>query len=723
MTKTCKLIVALVLSLPILYAQTGSKQLELRDIVEGQFAARGAGYGMRSMPDGEHYTMLSPGHDAILRYSFATGKVVDTLFYTKTARECQFTSFEDYQISADGNHILLYTDKSSIYRHSWEAQVHHFDVRRRLVKPLSEIPGKVMIPTFSPDGRMVAFVRGNNIFIKKFDFDTEVQVTTDGVRNQIINGATDWVYEEEFSVTNLMSWSEDGAFLAYVKTDERAVPEYRMPMFVGHLYPQDYVYKYPKAGEPNSQVSLHIYNVSDRSQKRVALQDSEAYYIPRISYIGRDQQLAVMTLNRRQNHFRMIYVHSKTLLPKTIMEEQSQTYIDSEHVQSIQFTPQGWAYVSERSGWAQLYLMSDRGQVIRPLTTGEWDVTEFYGLDAQGNAYYQAADESPTRRNIYRRDAKGRTTRLIGASGTNTAIFSSGFQYFIGSHSSLNSPTTTALYRTEGNRQLRVLQDNSKLRHKLTSYRFAPKELTTIRTSSGLELNAWIVKPANFDSSKRYPLLMVQYSGPNSQQVLDRYGFGWEYYLASQGIAVACVDGRGTGARGEAWRKGTYLRLGLQESADQAEAARALGELPWVDAERIGIWGWSFGGYNTLMSLIHGQGAFKLGIAVAPVTDWRYYDTIYTERFMRTPQENPEGYNASSVLKHADRLKGKLLLIHGSADDNVHVQNAMDLQARLVELNIPFDMAIYTDKDHSIRGGNTSYHLYSKMVSYLLREL
>lgn len=723
MTKICKLIIALTLSVPILHAQTGSKKLELRDIVQGQFAARGAGYGMRSMPDGEHYTMISPKHDAILRYSFSTGKVVDTLFYTKNARECNFDSFDDYQISADGHHILLYTDKTSIYRRSWEAHVYHFDVRRRLVKPLSESSGKIMIPTFSPDGRMVAFVRDNNIFIKKFDFDTEVQVTTDGIRNQVINGTTDWVYEEEFSVTNLMSWSEDGAFLAYVKTDERSVPEYRMPMFAGHLYPQDYVYKYPKAGENNSKVSVHIYNVNDRSQKRIAIKDEEAYYIPRISYIGRDQQLAVMTLNRRQNHFRMIYVHSKTLLPKTIMEEQSQTYIDSEHIQTIQFTPQGWAYVSERSGWAQLYLMSDRGQVVRPLTEGQWDLTEFYGLDHQGNVYYQAADQSPTRRHIYRRDSKGRTTRLAEASGTNTAIFSSGFQYFIGSHSTLNTPTITALYRTDGNKQLRILQDNASLRAKLTKYQFSPKELTTIRTSSGLDLNAWIVKPANFDPTKKYPVVMVQYSGPNSQQVLDRYGFGWEYYLASQGIVVACVDGRGTGARGEAWRKGTYLRLGLQESEDQAEAARALGQLPWVDSKRIGIWGWSFGGYNTLMSLIHGKEAFKLGIAVAPVTDWRFYDTIYTERFMRTPQENPEGYDASSVLTHAHLLKGKLLLIHGSADDNVHVQNAMDLQARLVEANIPFDMAIYTDKDHSIRGGNTSYHLYSKMVSYLLREL
>lgn len=723
MTKTCKLILTLALSMPMLYAQTGNKPLDLRDIVQGQFAARGAGYGMRSMPDGEHYTMISNKHDAILRYSFSTGKVVDTLFYTQDARECNFDTFDDYQVSDDGHHILLYTEKASIYRRSWEANVHHFDVRRRLVKPLSDITGKVMIPTFSPDGRMVAFVRGNNIFIKKFDFDTEVQVTTDGVRNQIINGATDWVYEEEFTVTNQMSWSEDGAFLAYVKTDERSVPEYRMPMYSGHLYPQDYVYKYPKAGEANSKVSVHIYNVTDRSQKRVAINDDEAYYIPRISYIGRDQQLAVMTLNRRQNHFRMIYVNSKTLLPKTIMEEQSQTYIDSEHIQSIQFTTQGWAYTSERSGWAQLYLMSDRGQVVRPLTSGDWDVTEFYGLDTQGNAYYQAADESPTRRNIYRRDTKGRTTRLGEASGTNSAVFSNGFQYFIGSHSTLNTPTTTALYRTDGNKQLRTLQDNADLRAKLAKYQFAPKELTTIRTASGLDLNAWIVKPANFTPAKRYPVLMVQYSGPNSQQVLDRYSFGWEYYLASQGIIVVCVDGRGTGARGEAWRKGTYLRLGLQESKDQAQAAQALGKLPWVDSERIGIWGWSFGGYNTLMSLIHGENAFKLGIAVAPVTDWRFYDTIYTERFMRTPQENPDGYDVSSVLKHADRLKGKLLLIHGSADDNVHVQNAMDLQSRLVEANIPFDMAIYTDKDHSIRGGNTSYHLYNKMVSYLLREL
>lgn len=709
----------MIVSLGQAEAQQGTKAISLEDVVRGKFWAYGAGYGIRSLPDGEHYTMMTKGHNAIVRYSFATGQVVDTLFATNNARECSFDRFDDYDISPDGRHILLYTEQESIYRRSSKAVAHHFDVRRRLVKPLSDQQGKVMIPTFSPDGRMVAFVRDNNIYIKKFDFDTEVAVTTDGKRNEVINGATDWVYEEEFSTTNQLSWSEDGAFLAFVKTDERTVPEFRMQIYANQLYPSDYVYKYPKAGQPNSRVSVHIYNVGDRSQKRVAIPESDSYYIPRISYIGREHTLAVMTLNRRQNHFRMIYVNSKTLIPKTIMEEQSQTYVDSEHIQSLRFTSEGYAYLSERSGWTHIYLMSDGGQLVRPITRGQWDVTEFYGVDNKGNAYYQAADQSPTRRNIYRVDSKGNNVRLGAGEGTNRATFAEGFRYYVGSYSALNEPMSTAIYRTDGNKVLRTLEDNSRLRNELKAYRFAHKELTTIRTASGLELNAWLVKPHDFDPSKRYPVLMVQYSGPNSQLVLDEFRFGWEYYLASQGIVVACVDGRGTGARGEAWRKGTYLRLGVQESADQVAAAKALGKLPWVDEARIGIWGWSFGGYNTLMSLIHGSGTFRLGIAVAPVTDWRYYDTIYTERFMRTPAENPAGYAESSVLEHAHKLQGRLLLIHGSADDNVHVQNSMDLSNRLIEAGIAYDMAIYPDQDHSIRAGGANLHIYRRMAQYL----
>lgn len=722
MIKEYFLSLALVLPLGLL-AQDGQEPIRLDDVLQGKFAARGAGYGMRSLSDGVHYSMLSPERNALLRYSFATGQLVDTLFSVATARECSFKHFDDYQISSDGKHILLYTEQEHIYRRSWQAKVHHYDVRRRLVAPLSEKGGKIMLPTFSPDGRMVAFVRENNIFIKKFDYDTEVQVTSDGKRNHIINGATDWVYEEEFEATNMLSWSPDGAFLAWLKSDESAVKEYRMPMYRGQLYPQDYVYKYPKAGEDNSKVSVHIYNVENRSQKQVILPEGEAYYIPRITYTGQGQDLAIMTLNRHQNHFRLFYVDSKSLVPKTIFEEQNKRYIMAENLQGIRFTPQGFVYLSERSGFSHLYHFSHKGQLIRALSSGQYDVLNFYGLDRAGNAYYQAADQSPMGRQLYRADSRGRSTRLGEAGGTNSAIFSEGFAYYIATHSTLNSPSVTAVYKTGQAKALRILEDNHKLRDRLAKYEFSPKEFTQIALNDGTLLNGWMVKPKNFDKNKKYPVLMIQYSGPASQQVLDRYNFGWEYALAQEGLIVVCFDGRGTGARGEEWRKMTYLRLGLQESDDQIAAAQALGKLPYVDATRIGIWGWSFGGYNTLMALSRGQSTFKLGIAVAPVGDWRYYDTIYTERFMRTPKENPEGYKQSSVLTHASKLQGKLLLVHGSADDNVHLQNAMDVATRLVEADIPFDMAIYTDKDHSIRGGNTSRHLYHKMTNYLRNNL
>lgn len=419
----------------------------------------------------------------------------------------------------------------------------------------------------------------------------------------------------------------------------------------------------------------------------------------------------------------MIYVNSKTLIPKTIFEERNSRYIMAENLQGIQFTAQGFVYLSERSGYSHLYHFGDRGELIKALTAGKYDVMDFYGIDKAGNAYYQAAEKNAMERNVYKVDARGKATLLGQGSGTNAAIFSEGFAYYIGTHTSLNDPQTTAVYKTGDAKPLRILEDNASLRERLREYKYAPKEFMELRLADGTMLNGWIVKPKALEAGKKYPVLMIQYSGPASQQVLDRYGFGWEYALAEQGVVVVCFDGRGTGARGEDWRKTTYLKLGIQESDDQIAAAQALASLPYVDASRIGIWGWSFGGYNTLMSLTRGKGTFKLGIAVAPVTDWRYYDTIYTERFMRTPKENPSGYEQSAVLTHAAQLKGHLLIIHGSADDNVHVQNTMDLTARLVEADIPFDMAIYTDKDHSIRGGNTSRHLYKKMMAYILDRL
>ena len=706
-----------------LFAQRGTRTMTIEEVNSGKFAAQPAGRGMRSMSDGLHYTMMDTQHKAILRYSFATGKLIDTLFSVDRARDCEFQKFDDYRLEPKGHHILLITDQEQIYRRSHKGNAYHYDVRRNRVEPLSETKGKVMIPTFSPDGRMVAFVRDGNIFIKKFEFDTEVQVTNDAERNKVMNGITDWVYEEEFETTRLLSWSEDGSYLAFVRTDETEVQEYSMPMYGTSQYPTSYTYKYPKAGTPNSRVSLHIYNVVDRSHKEVNFRDGAPYYIPRIEFVGREGQLAVFTLNRQQNHLRLFYVQNKTLLPKLILEDQSKTYVDSHNVTWSRFIPSGFIYPSERDGFRHLYHYSDKGVLLRQVTSGHYDVTNFYGADASGNLYYQAADESPMRRSIYRIDPKGKRTALHPGQGSNQAIFSDSFAYYISTFNNTVTPTVTAVYATGSLKPLRVLEDNQKLQQRLEEYRVAPKEFITLTGAEGQAMNAWIVKPHDFSPTCRYPVLMIQYSGPNSQQVLDQYGYGWEQVLASHGFIVVCVDGRGTGARGEEWRKCTYLRLGVKESADQIAAAKALGKLPYVDANRIGIWGWSFGGYNTLMSLCHGDGTFKVGIAVAPVTDWRFYDTIYTERFMRTPQENPDGYKASSVLEVAHNLRGKLLLIHGSADDNVHVQNAMDFAELLVQRDLPFDMALYTDKNHSIYGGKTRDHLFKKMISYLQTNL
>lgn len=716
-------LITLSLGAESLFAQRGTRTMTIEEVNSGKFAAQPAGRGMRSMSDGLHYTMMDTQHKAILRYSFATGKLIDTLFSVDRARDCEFQKFDDYRLEPKGHHILLITDQEQIYRRSHKGNAYHYDVRRNRVEPLSETKGKVMIPTFSPDGRMVAFVRDGNIFIKKFEFDTEVQVTNDAERNKVMNGITDWVYEEEFETTRLLSWSEDSGYLAFVRTDETEVQEYSMPMYGTSQYPTSYTYKYPKAGTPNSRVSLHIYNVVDRSRKEVNFRDGAPYYIPRIEFVGREGQLAVFTLNRQQNHLRLFYVQNKTLLPKLILEDKSKTYVDSHNVTWSRFIPSGFIYPSERDGFRHLYHYSDKGVLLRQVTSGHYDVTNFYGADASGNLYYQAADESPMRRSIYRIDPKGKRTALHPGQGSNQAIFSDSFAYYISTFNNTTTPTVTAVYATGSLKPLRVLEDNQKLQQRLEEYRVAPKEFITLTGAEGQAMNAWIVKPHNFSPTHRYPVLMIQYSGPDSQQVLDQYGYGWEQVLAGHGFIVVCVDGRGTGARGEEWRKCTYLRLGVKESADQIAAAKALGKLPYVDAGRIGIWGWSFGGYNTLMSLCHGDGTFKVGIAVAPVTDWRFYDTIYTERFMRTPQENPDGYKASSVLEVAHNLRGKLLLIHGSADDNVHVQNAMDFAELLVQRDLPFDMALYTDKNHSIYGGKTRDHLFKKMISYLQTNL
>lgn len=706
------------------FAQTGSKPVDLKEIVDGHFRQKTSVGEMRSLPDGEYYTAMNPERDMIVKYAYRTGEPVDTLFNTKTARECTFDDFDGYTISSTGHHLIVWRETEAIYRRSRKMVVYDYDVRRNYVKPISDAAGKQMIPTFSPDGRMCAFVRDNNIWIRKFDYDTEVQVTKDGELNKILNGITDWVYEEEFSVTNLMAWSPDSEYLAYVRFDESEVPEYSMQVYGDGYYPSYYKFKYPKAGEKNSKVSLHAYCVQTRDTKTLKVPVDGDSYIPRITFTKNADQLAVMTLNRQQNIFNMYFVNPKSGVSRLILRDENKCYVDSEWLTSIHFLKDGFTYVSEQDGYAHIYLYSPTGVVQRQVTKGNWDVTRFIGIDEKTKTvYYESAEESPTQRAVYKIDAKGVKVKLSKSVGTNSASFSANYAYYVNRYSNANTPVRITVNETKTGKELRVLQDNAALRERLKEYRFAPKEFMTVHTASDYEFNAWMIKPANFDPSKKYPVMMTQYSGPNSQQVLDSYSFGWEYYLASKGIIVVCVDGRGTGARGEAFRKCTYMRMGELESRDQVEAAQALGELPYIDKIRIAIWGWSFGGYNTLMALTVGNGTFKVGIAVAPPTDWRFYDTVYTERFMRTPQENFEGYNATSPLLRAKELKGKLLLIHGTADDNVHFMQSLEYAEALVQAGIQFDMHVYKDRNHGISGGNTSYHLYTKMSNYLFDNL
>lgn len=705
-------------------AQNGSKRVDLKEITDGKFRQVTAIGEMRSLPDGEHYTAMNKDRSMIIKYSYRTGNPVDTLFNARTARESTFDDFDGYDISSTGHHILVWRETEPIYRRSFKAMVYDYDVRRNYVKPVSDSKNKQMIPTYSPDGRMCAYVVDNNIWIRKFDYDTEVQVTKDGELNKILNGITDWVYEEEFAVTNLMAWSPDSEYLTYVRFDESEVPEYSMQMWGNGLYPGYYNFKYPKAGENNSKVTVHSYSVATKDIKELKVPVEGDYYIPRITFTTNSDQLAVMTLNRQQNVFNMYYVNPKSGVSRLILRDENKCYVDSEWLTSIHFNPSGFTYVSEQDGYSHIYLYSPTGVMQRQVTKGNWDVTRLIGYDdATKVVYYESAEESPLRRSVYKIDQKGVKTKLSEGEGTNSADFSANYAYFVNNYSNANTPAVITVNETKSKKVLRVLQDNAALREKLANTSFSKKEFFKVHTASDIELNAWIVKPVDFDESKKYPVLMVQYSGPNSQQVLDKYGFDWEHYLAANGIIVVSVDGRGTGARGEAFRKCTYLRMGDLESRDQVEAAQALGKQPYVDAKRIAIWGWSFGGYNTLMSMSVGNGTFKAGIAVAPPTDWKYYDSVYTERFMRTPKENFSGYAATSPIRLAKDLQGKLLLVHGTADDNVHFQQTMDYAEALVQAGKQFDMQVYKDRNHSIYGGNTRYHLYTRMSNFLLDNL
>lgn len=720
MKKIVHLIVCAVCCLSATYAQNYT----LKDITNGRFAGRGV-VAMTSAADGEHYYQANRERSAVVKYSYATGLPVDTLFDARRARECTFDRFEGFLVSPDENRVLVYRDSELIYRHSFKATYYYHDVRRNLVRPLTQNTSKQMIPTFSPDSRMAAFVVDNNIWLAKFDFDTESQITTDGKYNAIINGSTDWVYEEEFGTVRLMEFSPDSKILAFVRSDESAVKEFQFQTYNKELYPGVYKFKYPKAGEANSKVECRVFDIAARTTRKLEVPLDADGYIPRIKFTNNPEELAVMTLNRNQNRFDMYLANTRSTVAKLLLREESKYYVDSEWLKSIHFMDNQFVYVSEKDGFSHIYLYGMSGTLQRQLTSGNFDVTALLAVDnASKTLYYEAADESPLRRNIYKVSLlKGAPQKLSTKSGYNSASFSTNGKYYVNRWTTVADPTEITLHNNTG-KQIRVLEQNAQLRQTAIEARLPQKELITVTAADGkTSLNGWILKPFNFDASKRYPLVLVQYSGPNSQQVYDRFGVDWYHALAKEDIIVACIDGRGTGARGEEFRKCTYLNLGIFESDDQIAAARQLGNLAYVDSNRMGIWGWSYGGYNVLMSMSRGDGTFRAGVAIAPVSDWRYYDTVYAERFMRTPQQNADGYDKGSALLLANQLQGNLLLIHGTSDDNVHIQNAVEYSRALIAAGKHFDMFYFPDKNHSIYGENVREYLYEKVIHYFKTNL
>ncbi|MBQ9286723.1 MAG: alpha/beta fold hydrolase [Bacteroidaceae bacterium] len=704
--------------------------LNLEDILRGTYAARGV-YGVRPLADGDRYARMD-GHK-ITAYSFQTGAEAGVLFdVSNTKGDVKISSFSDYIISPDEQHILIQTDRQPIYRHSATATYYIYNVRNRTLVPLSD-GGPQEVPAFSPDGTMVAFVRQNNLFLVKLLFNnSEIQVTKDGEYNKVINGKPDWVNEEEFSFDRAFTFNADATMLTWIRYDESAVPEYSFPLYRGNApdreefatYPGAYTYKYPMAGETNATVSVHSYDIKSHVIRQMKLPLDKDGYVPRIFATSEAEKVLVLTQNRHQDRLEIYAANPRSTECRLLVRDQVDKYITEEPYKNLQVLPDGFVLMSERTGYNHLYLYDLNGSLRRTLTSGNYVVKAFYGYNPQtGDCFFAANPEGAIYQSVYRTDAKGKLTKLSQQQGTNSAIFSKNHRYFLNTFSSSTTPTIVTLNDARSGKALKTLEDNAALNAKLSTLTLPKPEFFSFRTSEGVELNGYMVKPADFSSSKRYPVVMHQYSGPGSQQVLDQWNIGnmggcmMERYLAEQGFICVCVDGRGTGGRGAEFEKQTYLHLGYLEARDQVETALYLGSLPYVDSDRIAIWGWSYGGFMTLMAMTEGRSVFAAGVAVAPVTSYRFYDSIYTERYMRTPQENGDGYDCNPMTR-ASQLHGRLLICHGSADDNVHLRNTAEMTEALVQADKPFHQLVYTNRNHSIYGGNTRHHLYSSIIRW-----
>lgn len=711
-------------------------KLTLPDITSGKFAAKTVN-GINPIEGTDTYARISQDGERVVCCSFKTGKELSVLFDVKNTMGCKIDGFDDYVLSPDGKRMLIQTKTERIYRRSFKADFYIYNIESRRLDRLSD-GDKQQIPTWSPDGQQVAFVRGGNIFLVKLLYDNaEIQVTKDGKFNEVINGLPDWVNEEEFGFNSALTFNADGTMICWIRYDESKVKTYSLEMYKGmkpakeeyDTYPGSYSYKYPKAGEDNSTVSAWSYDIKSHKINRLQVPLDADGYMPRIKPTNNPMRIVVYTMNRHQDDLCLYAVNPRSTVAQLIIKEHVDKYVREEAMEGVKFVGDKILLPSDRSGYTKLYIYNMNGQLQRTIGDGNYDITSVYGYDPKtGDVYYQAAALGATDRQVYVTHKNGKTVRLTDREGWNTAFFSGDFQYFVNTWSDYNTPYVFTT-RTRDGKLINTIEDNKAVKQLVSDYGFCKREPFSFTTSEGVVLNGWMVKPKDFDANKKYPVIMHQYSGPGSQQVTNSWSAGsmgqggaFDSYLAQEGFIVVSVDGRGTGGRGSEFEKCTYLNLGNLESKDQVETALYVGSLPYVDKDRIGIWGWSYGGFNTLMSMSEGRGVFRAGVAIAPPTNWKYYDSVYTERYMRTPKENPDGY-ATNPIERASKLHGALLICHGTADDNVHPQNTYEYSEALVQADKDFRELFYTNRNHSIFGGNTRNHLLRQVAQFFKTEL
>ncbi|MEY4431893.1 MAG: hypothetical protein RLZZ44_23 [Bacteroidota bacterium] len=705
----------------------GQQKITVEEIYSGAFRAKGMDE-LQSMKNSNQYTVLN--YDAGSRsmqidlFDFASLKKVTTLIDSKNVPVLA-EGIDSYTFSPDEKSILIANNSNPIFRHSFTADYFLYDISTKKVSKLFDF--QIQEPTFSPDGKKIAFAKENNLYVYEIASKQITTITTDGKRNSVINGITDWVYEEEFAFVRAFDWSKDSKKVAYIRFDESQVPEFSMSIFKNDLYPTVETFKYPKAGEKNSEVSLHIYDLVSKGTQKVNLSQYADFYIARLQWTNEANVLSAQVLNRHQDNLDLLFIDGNSGATKVVLNEKDKAYV--EVTDNLTFLKDNsFIWTSEKDGFNHIYVYDKTGKLKNQVTKGNWEVTNYYGFDEKTNTvFYQSVENGSINRDVYSINLNGKNKlRLSKSTGTNAATFSPNFQYFINTFSSATQPTTYTLNTSKTGAEVQVIENNLALATKLKGYNLSSKEFFVLKTAKGNELNAWILKPKDFDPSKKYPVFMYQYSGPGSQQVNNDWNSNDDYWfqmLAQQGYIIACVDGRGTGFKGAAFKKVTQKELGKYEVEDQIDAAKVIGNYPYVDKNRIGIWGWSYGGFMASNCILKGNDVFKMAIAVAPVTNWRFYDSIYTERYMQTPQENASGYDENSPINHVSKLKGKFLLIHGSGDDNVHVQNSMQMMEALIQANKQFDSQIYPDKNHGIYGGKTRIQLFNKMTNFIKDNL